>query len=436
MSPLGILPFELWSDIFLHCQSIHEVSMTDLTLVCRAWLDVIEQTPELWTNVSLTWKENLTNIPRLQKRLTLSRDLSLTVRIANTLLVMDSEEIRPAILLLKGHVHRMKTLDIVHNYDAQLNYICDILASSPAPRLERVTLAIPDPPLASSRIILSQDSFQSSPRLKEVVFPLHFFPVPTARLLTTLTSLRFTKSSYTYDSNPSRRPNYGHDDLVTLHGILQSCPLLEHFQHSCRHTHPSSVYQPRVLPRITLPYLLSIDVTSPSIGADIVKCIHAPALRSLRIDGSGCPDRFRPEQDGILPRLAEGSPLLQTISLIRISWPRLSYVVLSQRFPNLQHLIFHGCDLSDDIFTNTSIPNWPLLTRLELIEANQVSPNALIEFLRGKSSSSLAEVVIDRCSKFSHKSCLRVSRLVPILIPASKYVSGDFLRLDNRPVAA
>ncbi|KDQ60428.1 hypothetical protein JAAARDRAFT_606272 [Jaapia argillacea MUCL 33604] len=165
--------------------------------------------------------------------------------------------------------------------------------------------------------------------------------------------------------------------------ILRNCPLLEHFHYN--HGKPVWEFRPTPQPLIFLPRLRSIDITTPSIGADILVCIDAPALRSIRLDGSNV-EESHPFEDDIFSILAKRCHRLQKVALVGISWLPSSFQVLFQDFPRIDMiLVFDKCNVTDDILTTgNQKPNWSLLKQLEFHDVRGITGKALCSSFVGE----------------------------------------------------
>ena len=102
-------------------------------------------------------------------------------------------------------------------------------------------------------------------------------------------------------------------DCITIHKIivfLYSTPFLEHFVfkgYGISDNTVRNLNDPRV---IHLPNLVTVDVTAPGSGGDVLCLINAPALRDARLDG------FRPHNFDVPWERAPNESLTQIVFLL------------------------------------------------------------------------------------------------------------------------
>jgi len=156
---------------------------------------------------------------------------------------------------------------------------------------------------------------------------------------------------------------------------------------------------------ITMPNLISADVSAPGCGLDIIRIFDAPLLsdvcfdawREDDVDGQEWPDSLTTPISASLRRLAERSPLIKSVELhhTRMFDPLGDYkwLLSDSAFPQLEVLRFDSTDITDDALQRAR-----RLKRLELHACKEVTGAGLLRFVEGRDKSfEPAHRFVPRC---------------------------------------
>ena len=363
--------------------------------------------PSQWARLVVNRKND---IALVRKKLENYGDLPLHVRIR--LPDVEDSEMRTELRLLRQHVPRFLSLDIqvpVHE-DAEEIVSC-IGEGQHAPLLERLNVTVeqglqrPIPSFAALK-----NAFYPAPRLAHLSIPSNPLPEITIPHLSTVTSL-------TIDSVQAQWDFY----LFTLFDMLESMPYLKHFtfkgSDNFSFTTTSKFNHPRVIP---MPNLVSVDVSAPGCGLDILRALNAPLLTTVRFDG------YRPleyQEDFVdalttpipvsLRRVSERSPKITCLELCSTvtHHPLDDYrwLLSDEAFPQLEVLRLNAADISDDtlIMGTGRMRN---LKRLELLNCGNVSGVAVNHFVEGRDKNFV--VLIDACPSITPEDMMTLSKTV------------------------
>ena len=181
--------------------------------------------------------------------------------------------------LFRGQISRFRSFNLhVRIRDGLEDFIFFIAKDRPAPLLESLELRVQrcTPYDTVVCFVSLLDSFTPAPHLTHFEIPGWPFLEPFPQL-PNITSLTIDSMSL---------------DCITIHKIivfLCSTPSLEHFVykgHGISDNTVRNLNDPRVA---HLPNLVTVDVTAPGSGEDVLCLINTPALRDARLDG------FRPD---------------------------------------------------------------------------------------------------------------------------------------------
>ena len=343
----------------------------------------------------------------VRRKLKISGDLPLHVRIR--LPVQDTSYM---LALLRQHVSRFQSLDIhvpVHE-DAE-EIVSSIGEGQPALLLKRLSISVEQRlhrPIRSFAAL--KNAFYPSPRLTHLSLPADPLPDITIPHLPTVTSL-------TIDSVQAQ---WG-IDLFNLFDMLESMPHLQHFtfkgSDNFSFCTTSKINYPRV---ISMPNLVSANVSAPGCGLDILRVLDAPLLTAVRFDG------YRPleyQEDFVdaltipipasLRRVSERSPKITCLELrstvMHHPLDDYRWLLSDEAFPQLEVLRLNAADISDDTLL-MGMGRMRNLKRLELLNCGNVSGAAVKRFVEGRDKNFV--VLIDRCLSITQEDMMSLSKTV------------------------
>ncbi|KAF8509452.1 hypothetical protein JB92DRAFT_2946653 [Gautieria morchelliformis] len=349
------LPFEVCSHVF--CQ-LPNNSQTQLM--------------RLWTHLHTGHPHQFADPTGLWQWLGKSGECSLDVVLKIPLGVTD---LRPTLVLLHGHVRRFRVLNI----DAPTSGIADATFSSIAlseGKCNGNTAPLPE------ELCITIDEVITISSLR--------IPAPSSKLLSTASALMAVS---------------GPDDQVTpIEWVLNTIAAIPHIKylkysgyHFVSFQTSHSLDYPQVKAR---PHLEEVDVTAPGCGFDILRCLEAPTLRSVCLDGS--------REDGYAEDWNDEGVANESASLKR----------LPQRAPRIQRLDLQlrieGSTMTDEAFTQSSSLG-PCLHRLELIDCDNITGNALIAYIEARQLSGHAgdfQLLVGGCPGVEDKHLAKVSLFV------------------------
>ena len=378
------LNFDILSLIFIEAIHTGSSSVLTLRLVNRAWYEITGRTPQLWTKLVLERKSHFTDLEYVQLYLQKSGTLPIDVHITLPDDV-DFGEIEGVAGLLHGHTAKFRSFDLhVPMRDALENFMFFIAEGMPAPLLESLRLRVQRcTPCDTCFLFVSLfTGFTPAPRLAHIEIP--GWPLPDSLpQLPQITSITIDSMSL---------------DYISIHKMISflSCtPSLQHFVYKgygeSRHT-GVDLDDPLI---VHLPDLITIDVTAPGSGGDILCFINAPALTDARLDG------FRPydveglQQGYLTASLTDTVLLLSTYSrnLQRLTLEYTEFletpgdfktIFNDISFPHLEEVLLIATDVSDETLMNCSRSS--SLKKLELRDCERVTGTGLLEFVRCQGS--------------------------------------------------
>ncbi|KAF8501183.1 hypothetical protein JB92DRAFT_2976827 [Gautieria morchelliformis] len=387
------LPFEVWSHVF--CQ-LPNNSQTQLMRVCQFWRDIAKATPQLWTHLLIGHIHQFDDPTGLWQWLEKSGECPLDVILKIPLGVTD---LRPTLVLLHSQVRRFRVLNIAVPTPDIVDTILSSIALSEgksngntAPLLEELCITINE--MSNRCADEDQDYFEHafypSPRLQRLTISPLRMPAPSSKLLSIV-------STFMIISGP--------DDQVTpIEGALNTIaaiPHLKYLKYSRYHSFSFQTSHSLDYPRVeVLPHLDEVDVTVPGCGLDILQCLEAPTLRSVRLDGSR-EDSHAEDWDnkGVtnvsasLKCLPQRAPRIQRLNRHRIEELQADtceWLFSQTDFAHLEELRIEGSTMTDEAFTQPSSLG-PYLHRLKLIDCEDITGNALIAYIEARQPLGHAE---------------------------------------------
>jgi hypothetical protein len=296
----------------------------------------------------------------------------------------DVSEIEGVSDLLRGQSSRFRSFELhVRIRDELEEFIYLIGKDRPAPLLESLELRVQrcSPADTCECFVSPLNAFTPAPHLTHIEIPGWpiFEPFPQ---LSSITSL-------TIDSM--------HLDFIAIHKVilfLCSTPSLEHFVYkglgaSNKTTGNLNGSDARV---VHLPNLVTVDVTAPGSGGDILCLIHAPALRDVYIDG------FRPHNLEVPWERCPNESLTQIIFLLSTHSKNLRRLTLEYTefletsggfemifddisFPQLEEVLLIATDITDEALVKGARKILGL-KRLELRYCDAVTGTGFLEFVQ------------------------------------------------------
>ena len=245
----------------------------------KVYYEITGRTPQLWMRLVLRWRSHFMDLKYAQSYLQNSGTLPINIHIMLPDDV-DVSEIEGVSDLLCGQSSRFWSFDLhVQIHDELEGFIYLIGKDRPAPLLESLELRVQRCTPCDTVIcfVSPLDAFIPAPHLTHIEIPewpiLEPFPQ-----LSNITLLTINSKSF---------------DCITIHKVilfLCSTPSLEHFVYKGHGVSNKTIRNlndsdPCV---VHLPNLVTVNVTAPGSGGDVLCLIHAPALRDACIDGF-CP---------------------------------------------------------------------------------------------------------------------------------------------------
>ena len=359
---------DILSLIFIDALQDHRYSLLTLRSVNRTWFDVAGRTPQLWTR--LVFKERSHFIDLEYPKFYLSKSGAVPIDVHITFpKYADLNEIGGVTALLRNHASRFRSFNLhVEFYEELEAFISSIGESKPAPFLEELVLRVRDG-IESPEFPSLFTAFTPSPRLARISlsgcpFPQNFWP--------TITSLNID----------------GTNEVNKIISFFESTPSLQDFRFK-GHDYPASLYHsispefenPRI---VSLPHLLTANVSVPGYGAYLLRAIDAPELTDIGLDGRHMyhfPEDNHWEVDGV-------SALFS-----------LTVRHLSARSRNLRRMTLKSTKFNSPLEDCTLIlsgAGFPQLEELTLI-GMYIDDRALLAAGDSGGSSSLKELTLQVC---------------------------------------
>jgi hypothetical protein len=372
--------------------------------VNQVWRRVANGTPQLWKRLTFECKEQFTDLTYARAHLQNSGARPLDLHITVPAEVKDTTSLAA---LLREHVSRLRTLDIqVLNHAAADSLIYSLGGGQPAPVLERINISVDEEYSDSISFTALENSFHPAPKLIYLGLPVYPLPDKNTPLLATLKSLALDAIQFGF-STPME------DNL----DFIESIPHLQHFAFKSSdifsYTDTSELDYPRI---ISMPNLISADVSAPGCGLDIIRIFDASILSDVRFDAwregyFDWEDSLTTPISASLRRLAERSPLIKRVELhhTRMFEPLKDYkwLLSDSAFPQLEVLRFDSTDITDDALQRAR-----RLKRLELHACKEVTGAGLLRFVEGRDKSF--ELLIDSCPGVAQKDIDAISEVVQV----------------------
>ncbi|KIM46910.1 hypothetical protein M413DRAFT_265337 [Hebeloma cylindrosporum] len=381
------LNFDILSMIFIEALHTGSSSLLTLRLVNQAWYEITGRTPQLWTRLVLNRRSHFRNLKYAPVYFQKSGALPIDVHIALPNGV-DSRGIEAVSNLLRGQTSKLRSFDLHVPTRDELEIFLRLIAKGrPAPLLEVLKLRVQISRPADSCLHFESFfiCFTPAPRLTHLEIPTwpHAKPFPRPKL-PNLTSI-------TIDGMFA--------DGVATHDLISfiSCaPTLQNLVYKCRGTRGSFHIGEAREYVVHLPNLLTVDVTVPGAGGDLLCLINAPALTDARFNG------FR---DSTVELVWEGPPiesLAATVFLLSRRSRNLRRLTLEYTefldmpgdfdtifdgisFPQLEEVLLIATDITDETLMNASRRS-SSLKKLKLRDCDWVTGTGLLEFVRGRGS--------------------------------------------------
>ncbi|KIM39121.1 hypothetical protein M413DRAFT_447461 [Hebeloma cylindrosporum] len=324
----------------------------------------------------------------------------------------DVEHTRSLTKLLRQHVPRFRTLHIsVPAHEDAEKIVSSIGEGQPAPLLERLNITVEQKlqyPIPYFEAL--KNAFYPSPRLIHLSLPSNPLPEITIPHLSTVTSLMIDSVQAQWGIHLSR-----------LCDMLESMPHLQHFTFKGSDNFSfcamSRLDHPRV---ISMPNLVSMDVSAPGCGLDILRALDAPLLDTVRFNG------YRPleyqedfEESLTIPipaslrRVSERSPKLTRLELrstvMHNPLDDHRWLFSVEAFPQLEVLRLNAADISDDALL-MGVGQVRNLKRIELINCEDVSGQAVQRFVQGRDKDFTVLVV--SCPSITQEDLMELTETV------------------------
>jgi hypothetical protein len=383
--------------IFIEAFHTGSSSLLTLQLVKWDWYEITWKIPQLWTKLVFNRKSHFTDLKYAQLYLRKSCTLPMDIHIALPDDV-DVSEIEGIAGLLHGQTSRFRSFDlnVRIRYDLE-EFIALIAENRPAPLLESLKLRVQM--CSTYDTVVHFDTFltafRPAPRLAHIEIP--GWPLP--RSLSQLPRWPLPKplsqlpnmTSFTIDSMSL--------DFIHIHEIisfLSSIPSIQHFVHKGHgksYNTATDLNDPYV---VHLPNLITVDVTVPGSGADLLCLINAPALTDARLDGFRT-HNFKGRRKGSRRKgsLTDAILLLSTHSrnLRRLTLEYTEFletpggfetIFNDISFPQLEEVLLIATNITDETLMNAGRNSG--LKRLEMRDCEWVTGTGLLEFVRRRGS--------------------------------------------------
>ena len=314
--------------------------------------------------------------------------------------------------MLWHYVSRFQSLDLyVSDVDDAERIVSSIGRGRPAPLLESLNIFVKRKPTSFSTSTALKNAFYPSPRL------IHL-SLPSVLLLDITTPHLRTVTSLTIDSVHVRHSF----DLFHLLDMLESMPQLETFTFKSFDNFSYLVTSRMDYPRvISMPNLVSADVSAPGCGLDILRALDAPLLTALRFDGYRPPEYQEDFTEALtkpipasLRRVAERSQKIKLLELrstvMHSQFDDYRWLLSDKSFPQLEVLRLDAADISNEtlLMGTAQMGN---LKRLELLNCKNVSGLAVKRFVNWKGRGKNFEVLIDACPSITEEDIVPLSKI-------------------------
>lgn len=314
--------------------------------------------------------------------------------------------------LLREHVSRIQTLNIrVPTDETAVTLVSAIGEGNSAPLLERLDIHLEqEDSNYYPKFISLPNSFYPCPRLRHLTIPGIPLPVPTAPHFKSLTSL-------TIDATPF----YYAMDLEGVLDILDSTKELQHFAYLGQDVFNYFRLKSR---DISMPHLVSANVSVPGCGLDIFCKLDAPRLTNVLFDGWR-KERFAEEWVSTLTApiskslriLSERSRNLTHLELRSTQMYKPSddydWLMSYDAFGRLEVLRLYATDIADSNLQFVGKYGLVSLKRLELLACKGVSGDGILKFAKTRKQDF--ELLIDACPGVKPKDLTELRKWVKVL---------------------
>ena len=293
-----------------------------------------------------------------------------------------------------------------------------------APLLERLDILVEKESSKPSPVFTpNPNAFYPCPRLKHLTIP--GFPLPSFNSphFINLTSLTINAVPFHYDDMYLNNTN-------RILDILDSTKNLHHFTYVDQDV--SNRLRLTKSRTISMPHLLSVDVSVPGCGLDILCVLDAPFLTNVRFDGwrnkkfteNWNKSLTEPMISASLRQLSERSPNLTHLELrcTVMHNPHDDYLWLmsddatssttGSAFPRLEVLRLYATDITDK-FLRFGAGKMVSLKRLELLACMGVSGKGILKFVEGRNRDF--ELLIEACPGVTQEDLEKLAEIVNVL---------------------
>ncbi|PPQ74809.1 hypothetical protein CVT26_004876 [Gymnopilus dilepis] len=387
-------------------------SLSTIRSVNRAWFDIAGHTPTLWARLVLRQKVQFVDIEyaRLHIQKSGATPLDVTVSLPDDLSYRTD---MPALALLRRAVTRIRSIVItVPYFEAWHTIVTSIGEGESATALEKLTIITRgdvDDVRNNGPYTTFSTAFTPSPRLQYLqlpAWPIPVFPPPQFSIITTLV----------FDTPFSGL------DIPPLFPLILAAPTLQHFKFKAIDMGAES--DPSYSNVLSLPQLISADVTTPGFGIDLLGNFYAPNLVDVRLDGyrDVVPDHVWGEDDwgwdlrlsatSILEKLAGRSPRIRRLNLRYVHFldpiGDFNCILGGLAFPALEELILERSDLRD-ISLIESTSKLPSLKKLVLQSCHYITIKGIYRFLEGHATDEFV-LEVRECRRISETDIKSLSR--------------------------
>ena len=396
------LPAETWSTIFQFVIQLDDTlsSRTKLLRINQDWRNIATTTPELWTHLYI----HATNTTPVQFHLKNSGSLPLDIQIR--LLHSSVGDTSALTEILAQHLGRIRLLEIhVPEHNDADRLIAQLGRGQSAPILESLCIQVenqprePLPDFASLHL-----AFSSTPQLARLSLPAYPLPKPTCPLFSSSALTDLILDAIPFGANIN-------EDMIFA--TITALKNLQSF--TFKSIDIFSYCDTSTFPNIDVPHLVSIDVSAPGWGLDILDTFHAPLLTCVRFDAlREYPIDWEPVYtepiSTSLRLISQRSPHIKQLELCGtvLLQPEEGYQWLfGTAFPLLEVLRFEETDITDDLM-ELGAECMPSLKMLELSGCEGVAGPGLFSFLQMRDKTF--QLVLEGCPHITEDAVEALSK--------------------------
>ena len=327
--------------------------------------------------------------------------------------------------LLREHVSRFQKLEIrAPDHETAESLVSSIGEGKPTPLLERLEIHIEKDPAKWPESSYSSE-FEEDPAESEFsALPKSFFPCPRLTHLTIPGKPLPARSTPHFKSITSltinAHPFYYDMDIDGVLDILKSTKKLLHFTYLGQDVFNYYALKSRI---ISMPHLISADVSVPGCGLEILRKLDAPLLTSVRFDGWRKAEFTEEWVDTLtkpislaLRLLSKRSPNLTHLELCSTVMHKpfndYQWLMSDTAFPRLEVLRLYAPDIND-ITLRLGAGRMRSLKRFELLACQGVSVTGILEFAKGRKEGF--ELLIDACPGVKPEDLAELTKFVKVL---------------------